>query len=114
MEVVDALPVVPTVVADTPKETGPALENDRLARGKLKQGGTALTSTESHKNARDRDAPIGALFIFCGQALEHSDGDSEVGHLWATIACAHGDFVHGGCTLDQAERRAWEHTGRQP
>ena len=48
LEVSDALPPFPTVVAVTPEGTGPALENDQLARGLFGQGdATALDSPES-------------------------------------------------------------------
>ena len=60
-----------------------------------------------------RDATQGALCIYCSRALENSVGGSEVGHLWATITCAHGEFVYAACMLDRAERFACGHIDPQ-
>ena len=55
---------------------------------------------------------MGARCIYLGQALENSVGDSEVGHLCAINASAHGEFSHTGCMLDRAQRFACGHTNQ--
>ena len=52
--------------------------------------------------------------MYCRRALHNSGGDSEVDHLWSTITCDHGEFVHAACMLDRAERLAYGHTDPQP
>ena len=84
------MPPFPTAVAATSERTDPSLENNRSERGQLEQRVADLGSTEGRQTTEGRDATLGALCIYCGRALEDSVGDSEVGHLWATIARAHG------------------------
>ena len=104
LEVSDALPPLPTLVAATPEGTDPALENDRLARELFGQeDAAALGSPESRQTTGDRDARLGVLCTYCGRALQDSSGHAGVDHLWSIIPCAHGEFVHAGCMLDRAE-----------
>ena len=85
-----ATPPFLTAVVAMFERTDPSLENDRSERGQLEQRVAALGSTEGRYTKEGRDATLEALCIYCGRALENSVGDSEVGHLWATIARAHG------------------------
>ena len=85
-----ATPPFLTAVAAMFERTDPSLENDLSGRGPFEQRVAALGFTEGHQTTEGRDATLGALCIYYGCALENSAGDSEVGHLWATIARAHG------------------------
>ena len=115
LELSDALPPFPTVVATTPEGTDPALENDRLARGLFGQGdAAALDSRESRQTTGARDARLGVLRTYCGRVLQDSSGHSRVDHLWSILTCAHGEFVHAGGMLDRAERLACGHTDQRP
>ena len=79
LELSDALPPFPTVVATTPEGTDPALENDRLARGR--GDAAALDSPESRQTTGDRDVRLGVLCTYCGRALQDSSGHAAVDHL---------------------------------
>ena len=85
-----ATPPFLTAVAAMFERTDPSLENGLSERGPFEQRVAALGFTEGHQKTEGRGATHGALCIYCGWALEKSAGDSEVGHLWATIARAHG------------------------
>ena len=70
LEVSDGLPPFPTVVAPTPEGTDPTLENERLARGLFgRRDAAALDSPQSRQTTGDRDARLGVLCTYCGQAL---------------------------------------------
>ena len=112
LEVSDALPPFPTVVAATPEGTDPALENDRLARGLFGQGDAA--ALESRQTTGDTDARLGVLCTYCGRVLQDSSEHAGADHLWSIIPCAHGQFVHVGCMLDRTERLACGHTDPRP
>ena len=112
LEVSDALPPLPTVVAVTPEGTDPALENDRLARGR--GDAAALDSPESRQTTGDRDAGLGVLCTYCGGTLQDPSGHAGLDRLCSIIPCAHGDFVYAGCMLNRAERLACGHTDPWP
>ena len=115
LEVNDAPPPFPTVVAAKSEGTDPAMENDRLARGLFGQGdAAALDCPESRQTTTDRDTGLGDLCTYCGRALQDSSGHAGVNHLWSVIPCAHGEFVHAGCMLDRAERLVCGHTDPRP
>ena len=110
LEVSDALPLFPTVVAATPEGTSSALENDRLARELFGQGdAAALDSPDGRQTTGDRDARLVVLCTYCGRALQDSSRHAGVDHLWSIIPCAHGEFVQAGRMLDRAERLACRH-----
>ena len=108
------IPPFPMAVATTPERKDLSLENDRSERGQLDQRDAALGSTESRQTMGGTDITLGIICIYCGRGLENSVGDSEVGHLWSTIACAHGEYVHATCMLDRTERLACGHADPQP